>query len=60
MLPLKNAMKKPKKFSRPAGVLNIGMVFVASLFIIVGFVGYWQWGELVKGSVTVNLPETEP
>lgn len=57
---MKNAMKKPKKFSRPVGVLNIGMVFIASLFIVVGFASYWQWGELVKGSVTVNLPETEP
>lgn len=60
VLPLKNAMKKPKLFSRPSGVLNVGMVFVASLFLTVGFVSYWKWGELVKGSVTLNLPEKDP
>lgn len=60
VLPLKNAMKKPKLFSRPSGVLNVGMVFVASLFIAVGFVSYWKWGENIKGSVTLNLPEDDP
>lgn len=60
VLPLKNAMKKPKLFSRPSGVLNIGMVFVASLFIIVGFASYWKWGDAIKGTVTLNLPETDP
>lgn len=57
---MKNAMKKPKKFSRPAGVLNIGMVFVATLFIAMGFISYWQWGETIHGSVTVDLPANEP
>ena len=60
VLPLKNAMKKPKLFARPAGVLNIGMVFVASLFILMGFAGYWKWGEGVAGTVTVNLESTDP
>lgn len=52
VLPLKNAMKKPKLFARPSGVLNVGMVFVASLFIVLGFVSYWKWGEAVQGTVS--------
>lgn len=60
VLPLKNAMKKPKLFSRPSGVLNVGMVFVASLFICVGFMSYWQWGEGIRGSVTLNLDLKNP
>lgn len=60
VLPLKNAMKKPKLFNRASGVLNVGMVFVALLFICVGFVTYWKWGEDVRGSVTLNLPEKDP
>lgn len=60
VLPLKNAMKKPKLFARPSGVLNVGMVFVASLFIFMGFVTYWKWGEGVKGTVTLNLPPNDP
>lgn len=60
VLPLKNAMKKPKLFSRPSGVLNVGMIFVGTLFITMGFVGYWKYGEGVKGSLTLNLPEKDP
>ncbi|XP_055303517.1 proton-coupled amino acid transporter-like protein CG1139 [Sitodiplosis mosellana] len=60
VLPLKNAMKKPKLFARPSGVLNIGMVFVASLFILMGFMSYWKWGEAVEGTVTINLPNDDP
>lgn len=60
VLPLKNAMKRPKLFARKSGVLNVGMIFVASLFILMGFVSYWKWGEGVEGTVTVNLPESDP
>lgn len=60
VLPLKNAMKKPKLFARPSGVLNVGMVFVASLFIVVGFFSYWKWGDAVQGTVTLNLPQNDP
>lgn len=52
-------MLEPKKFSKPLGVLNIGIVIVTSLFILIGFIGYWRWGDEVKGSVTLNLPEGE-
>lgn len=60
VLPLKNAMKKPKLFARPSGVLNIGMVFIASLFVVMGFVSYWKWGEGIQGTVTLNLPPKDP
>lgn len=60
VLPLKNAMKKPKLFARPTGVLNLGMIFIASLFIVFGFVGYWKWGEGVRGTLTLNLPPADP
>ncbi|KAJ6637548.1 Proton-coupled amino acid transporter 4 [Pseudolycoriella hygida] len=59
VLPLKNAMKNPKNFTRPAGVLNVGMTFVATLLITFGFFGYLQWGEKVAGSLTLNLPQHE-
>ncbi|KAG4068669.1 hypothetical protein HA402_002360 [Bradysia odoriphaga] len=59
VLPLKNSMKNPLNFSRPAGVLNVGMIFVTTLFITFGFVGYLCWGEDVAGSLTLNLPQDE-
>ncbi|XP_058829118.1 neutral amino acid uniporter 4-like [Topomyia yanbarensis] len=59
VLPLQNAMKKPANFGRPLGVLNVGMCAVTLIFASLGFVGYLKWGENVKSSLTLNLPEDE-
>ncbi|XP_065090451.1 proton-coupled amino acid transporter-like protein CG1139 [Ochlerotatus camptorhynchus] len=59
VLPLQNEMKKPHDFRKTFGVLNIGMVFIISLFTCFGFVGYLKWGEDVQGSLTLNLPDNE-
>ncbi|CRK91300.1 CLUMA_CG004977, isoform A [Clunio marinus] len=56
VLPLKNAMNKPENFTRPLGVLNIGMVLVTICFVFIGFVGYWHYGESTNASLTLNLP----
>lgn len=58
VLPLKNAMKKPSYFDRSLGVLNIGMTLVTLMFIFAGFIGYLKWGELVGGSLTLNLDDS--
>lgn len=52
-------MKKPQSFSKPLGVLNIGMVFVSGIFISFGAVGYWKYGEDTAASLTLNLPIEE-
>lgn len=59
VLPLKNAMRKPSNFSRPLGVLNVGMIFLTTMFVSFGFVGYWKYGEGVASSLTLNLPTDE-
>ena len=56
VLPLKNAMENPEDFSKKFGVLNVGMVILASLFVSLGAVGYWKYGENVLSSLTLNLP----
>lgn len=56
VLPLRNAMKKPEKFSGALGVLNVGMAVITFLFIFTGFFGYLKWGEDVAGSLTLNVP----
>lgn len=38
------------------GVLNVGMVFLVTLFVAMGVVGYWKYGEDVASSLTLNLP----
>lgn len=56
VLPLQNAMYKPEDFARPMGVLNVGMVFVTAIYIIIGVIGYWKYGDDTKASLTLNLP----
>lgn len=59
VLPLQNEMKKPEEFSKVCGVLNVGIFNVTFLYTLVGFIAYMKYGEGVKGSVTLNLPEDE-
>ncbi|XP_050315799.1 proton-coupled amino acid transporter-like protein CG1139 [Anthonomus grandis grandis] len=59
VLPLQNEMKKPKKFTTSFGVLNVGMFMVTCLYLIIGVLGYWKYGDDVQGSVTLNLPKEE-
>ncbi|XP_054710008.1 proton-coupled amino acid transporter-like protein CG1139 isoform X2 [Uloborus diversus] len=56
VLPLENAMATPDAFGGLNGVLNTGMVIVASLYTGVGFYGYLKYGDNVKSSITFNLP----
>lgn len=59
VMPLENEMANPQHFLGCPGVLNISMVIVITLYGIVGFFGYVQYGDAVKGSVTLNLPQDE-
>lgn len=52
-------MKKPEQFTKPFGVLNVGMTIVASLLLVMGFLGYLKYGDEVEGSLTLNLPREE-
>ncbi|CAG7733908.1 unnamed protein product [Allacma fusca] len=55
VLPLQNSMKNPKDFGGWNGVLNKSMAIVLVSYFLIGFFGYWQYGNGVKGSVTLNL-----
>ncbi|KAL1516846.1 hypothetical protein ABEB36_000692 [Hypothenemus hampei] len=59
VLPLQNEMKNPRKFTKPAGVLNFGMVIVTTMYLVVGCLSYVKYGDDIKGSVTLNLPQEE-
>jgi len=52
-------MKSPASFGGATGVLNIGMTAVTAIYVAMGFFGYVKYGEQAKGSVTLNLPETD-
>lgn len=59
VMPIENEMAKPQHFLGCPGVLNIAMVIVVSLYGLFGFFGYLKYGDDVKGSITLNLPEAD-
>ncbi|XP_061706779.1 proton-coupled amino acid transporter-like protein pathetic [Cydia pomonella] len=59
VMPVENEMVKPTQFLGCPGVLNIAMVTVSILYGCVGFAGYVQYGDDVRGSLTLNLPQDE-
>jgi proton-coupled amino acid transporter len=52
-------MKKPEQFTKPFGVLNVGMAIIGSLLLVMGFFGYLKYGDEVEGSLTLNLPQDD-
>ncbi|KAK4872813.1 hypothetical protein RN001_014842 [Aquatica leii] len=52
---LENNMKTPKSFGGYFGVLNVAMFFMMLLYVGMGFLGYWRYGEETQSSITLNL-----
>lgn len=59
VMPLENSMKHPDHFINKLGILNIAMAIVVVLYAVIGFLGYARFGNVVLGSVTLNLPDEE-
>ncbi|KAL0279970.1 UNVERIFIED_CONTAM: hypothetical protein PYX00_001407 [Menopon gallinae] len=59
VLPLRNDMRDPKWFGAHCGILNQVMVVLAIAYITTGFFGYMKYGDHTKGSITLNLPNTD-
>lgn len=59
VMPLENSMKTPQHFIGICGVLNQGMGGVTLVYIMLGFLGYLKYGDITKGSITLNLPTEE-
>ncbi|XP_054266454.1 proton-coupled amino acid transporter-like protein pathetic isoform X1 [Macrosteles quadrilineatus] len=57
VMPIENAMRYPSHFLGCPGVLNLGMSVVATVFLVMGAIGYIKYGDLVQGSITLNLPQ---
>jgi proton-coupled amino acid transporter len=59
VMPLENHMKTPQNFIGVCGVLNQGMSGVTLIYILLGYLGYWKYGNDAQGSITLNLPVDE-
>ncbi|KAJ3653326.1 hypothetical protein Zmor_012583 [Zophobas morio] len=60
IIPLRNEMKNKDQFITKLGVLNVGMTFVFGLYMLVGSLAYWKYGDDVRSSVFLNLTEEDP
>ncbi|CAL8093291.1 unnamed protein product [Calicophoron daubneyi] len=57
VLPIQSKMIRPREFSHPFGVLNVGMIVIVCLNLSLAFFGFLAFGEDAEGSVTLNIPD---
>ncbi|KAM3968090.1 proton-coupled amino acid transporter-like protein pathetic [Aphomia sociella] len=56
VMPVENAMKKPKHFLGFPSVLVVAMSIIVFLYGTLGMFGYFRYGDVLRGSITLNLP----
>ncbi|XP_022900132.1 proton-coupled amino acid transporter-like protein CG1139 [Onthophagus taurus] len=59
VIAVENNMKTPKSFGGYCGVLNMSMVVIVLLYVGLGFLGYWRYGENSADSITLNFPKED-
>lgn len=50
-------MKNPRVFLKLTGVLNCTTIILVLLYNLVGFVGYWIYGDYVEKDIINNLSD---
>ncbi|CAH0718488.1 unnamed protein product, partial [Brenthis ino] len=53
ILPIENHMRRPQYIST---VVQCGMPIVVILVTVIGFFGYWAWGEECRSPFTTHMP----
>ncbi|XP_018325395.1 proton-coupled amino acid transporter-like protein CG1139 [Agrilus planipennis] len=59
VIAVENNMKTPKSFGGYCGVLNIAMIVITLLYVGMGFLGYWRYGDDSADSITLNFPPND-
>ncbi|XP_017139387.1 proton-coupled amino acid transporter-like protein CG1139 [Drosophila miranda] len=57
ILAIEENMDTPGDFVKPCGIMNGGMSIVLGLYVLLGFFGYWKYGDEALGSITLNIPQ---
>ncbi|XP_013135313.1 PREDICTED: proton-coupled amino acid transporter 4-like [Papilio polytes] len=56
VMPVENAMKKPQHFLGCPSVLVVAMTAIVFFYSTLGLFGYFRYGDVLRGSITLNLP----
>ncbi|XP_035436399.1 proton-coupled amino acid transporter-like protein CG1139 isoform X1 [Spodoptera frugiperda] len=59
VLALERNMENPKDFTGLFGLFSIGMAIIVVMYMILGIFGYIKYGDEIKASITLNLPQKE-
>ncbi|GJQ76840.1 hypothetical protein Trydic_g15047 [Trypoxylus dichotomus] len=59
VVPLRNEIDRPGKMVGLLGVLNIGFLIVIPIITALGFFSYFKYGEKIRGTIFLNLPEDD-
>ncbi|XP_059061996.1 proton-coupled amino acid transporter-like protein CG1139 [Achroia grisella] len=59
VMPVENNMKKPRHFLGFPSVLVVAMSIIVFLYGTLGMFGYFRYGDVLRGSITLNLPIEE-
>lgn len=57
VIPLRSEMQNPSSFTKSFGVLNVSVTTACFLYICLGVLCFWAWGQDTNGSAFLNLPE---
>lgn len=59
VMPVENDMKRPEHFLGFPSVLTVAMAVIVFLYSTLGLFGYFKYGEVLRGTITLNLPTDE-
>ncbi|XP_068632472.1 proton-coupled amino acid transporter-like protein CG1139 [Battus philenor] len=59
VLALEYNMEQPKRFVGMFGLFSIGMFSITILYLVMGVFGYLKYGEDIKATITLNLPQEQ-
>lgn len=57
VLPVRDSMRRPEQFDGVFGILSVANIVTVILYMFLGTLGYFKYGDTVHGTITVDLPK---